>query len=306
MTVRFDVSCELDYAVFGQTEFLFYVQAAQTAHQSVGAEALNLAGARYFTQHVQPDTGNRLIRASAGAGTLQLAYSAAIEITPVAAPPDEVHELPVALLPPEVLQYLLPSRYCPSDRLLEFAQREFGNMAPGFGRVEAVCDWVHGHVSFAPGSSNVHTCALDVLTNRRGVCRDFAHLSIALLRALNIPARFVTGYDYGIPASYGPTDFHAYVEAFLGDRWFIFDATRLCPRNGLVRIGTGRDAADVPFGTLFGPARFGGMRIDIQPRGSEGTSVVIEDDRSLALSTAPLGSVWGAGEAALPSAGPLH
>jgi len=305
MAVRFDVSCELDYEVFGQTEFLFYVQAAQTAHQSVDAETLAITGVHYFTRHVQPDTGNRLVRASAGPGTVQLAYSAAIDIAPLAAPPEQVHELPVALLPPEALQYLLPSRYCPSDRLLEFARREFGTVAPGFARVEGVCDWVNRHVSFAPGSSNVHTDALDVLANRRGVCRDFAHLSITLLRALNVPARFVTGYDYGIPASYGPTDFHAYVEAFLGDRWFIFDATRLCPRNGLVRIGTGRDAADVPFATLFGPAQFRGMRIDIRPRGSmeEG---LIEDDRSLALSTAALGNAWPGGAAALPGSGPLH
>jgi transglutaminase-like putative cysteine protease len=136
---------------------------------------------------------------------------------------------------------------------------------------------------FAPGTTNWTTSALNALDQGTGVCRDFAHVTISLLRALNVPARFVTGYDYGVDPSYGPTDFHAYVEAWLGNRWWIFDATRLAPRNGLVRIGTGRDAADCAFATLFGPTRFVGMRLDIQP-----LSGPVEDDRSFAISTASL------------------
>ncbi len=143
-------------------------------------------------------------------------------------------------------------------------------------------------VRFESATSNASTSAPDTIVQSAGVCRDFAHLTISLLRALNIPARLVTGYDYGVPASYGPTDFHAYVEAWLGGRWWIFDATRLCPRTGLVRIGTGHDAVDTAFATIFGPAKYERMRVDIKPHAADGQSVMVEDDRTLALSPAGL------------------
>lgn len=286
MSVRFDVSCELDYALQGQSEFLFNVQAAESPQQYVTDESLWLEGARYYTEHADPVLNNRFVRASASGPTLMLRYEASIEVAHHRADPATLVEQPVARLPVEVMPYVLPSRYCQSDRLLHFAQSEFGHLAPGYARVEAVCDWVHRNVQFAPGTSNVHTCAVDILTQRRGVCRDFAHLTIALLRALNIPARFVTGYDYGVDPIYGPTDFHAYVDAYLGDRWYLFDSTQLCPRNGLMRIGTGRDAADCAFATIFGPAQMTRMKLSIEPRASGGAPAAVLDDRTQALSTA--------------------
>ena len=163
--------------------------------------------------------------------------------------------MPIAQLPPHVLSYVYPSRYCQSDRLHKFATREFGTLPLGYSRIQAIHDWVRQRTKFLSGSSNVTTSALDTIIEQAGVCRDFAHLMIALCRAVNVPARFVTGIDYGADPILGPTDFHAYVEASLGDRWYLFDPTGVSPPMGLVRIGTGRDAADVSFATMFGTVR---------------------------------------------------
>jgi transglutaminase-like putative cysteine protease len=155
-------------------------------------------------------------------------------------------------LPPEVMGYIYPSRYCQSDRLLKLANSTFGGQWQGYSRVEAIREWVQRHVTFTSNSSNTNTSAVDTLIERVGICRDFAHLMIALCRALNIPARFTTGTDYGADPILGPPDFHAYVEAYLGDRWYIFDPSGTAMPMGLVRFGTGRDAADVAFATIFG------------------------------------------------------
>ena len=282
--ILFKIRCELHYAVNGTTEFLFGVLPASNAHQSVESEWLSIdtaSGRLEHSEHVEPGLGNRLVRTRANAGLLQLNYQANLVVMHLTSAPDLVSETDIAHLPLSTLSYLLPSRYCHSDRMSGIALQEFGALPRGYRRVEAVCEWVHKRMRFAPGSTNSTTSAEEALMQGAGVCRDFAHVVITLLRALNIPARYVTGYDYGVDPSYGPTDFHAYVEAFLGNRWWIFDATRLAPRNGLVRIATGRDAADCAFATLFGPTCYVGMQIEIN---SIGTSIV--DDRGVAYSTA--------------------
>jgi transglutaminase-like putative cysteine protease len=166
-----------------------------------------------------------------------------------------IGEVPVSNLPASVLPYIYPSRYCQSDRLRRYAMREFGHLRQGYWRVKAIQDWVRERTMFLSGSSTNTTSAIDTLVEQVGVCREFAHLMIALCRAVNIPARFVTGIDYGADPALGPTDFHAYVEAYLGGRWYLFDPTGVSPPTGLVRIGTGRDAADVSFATMFGDVR---------------------------------------------------
>ena len=166
--------------------------------------------------------------------------------------PSQIDEVPICELPPQVMGYIYPSRYCQSDRLLTLATAEFGKLRRGYGRVQAIRDWVHGHVTFKSNSSNSSTSAIDTLIERVGVCRDFAHLMIALCRAVNIPARFATGTDYGADPALGPPDFQAYVEVFLGGRWYIFDPSGTAIPMGFVRFGTGRDAADVAFATIFG------------------------------------------------------
>jgi transglutaminase-like putative cysteine protease len=129
---------------------------------------------------------------------------------------------------------------------------EFGSLEPGHGRVQAIIDWIQKRVAFASNTSNSSTSAIDTLIDRTGVCRDFTHLMVALCRALNIPARFTTGTDYGADPALGPPDFHAYAEVYLGDRWYIFDPSGTAIPMGFVRFGTGRDAADVAFATIFG------------------------------------------------------
>lgn len=138
------------------------------------------------------------------------------------------------------------------------------------------------------GTSNTATGALDTLADRKGVCRDFAHLMIALCRAINIPARFVTGIDYGADPALGPCDFHAYVEAWLGGRWYIFDATGISPKTGLVRLATGRDAADVPFATMFGPVRSYAPKVSIVAIDDPANGFMLPHRTEQAVSTAGL------------------
>jgi transglutaminase-like putative cysteine protease len=168
------------------------------------------------------------------------------------AQPDQINEVAVERLPWSVLPYLYPSRYCQSDRLLRLANHEFGHLWHGYNRVQAIRDWVARRVTFRANTSTGSTTAVDTLVDEVGVCRDFAHLMIALCRALNIPARFATGIDYGADPVLGPTDFHAYVEVYLGERWYIFDPSATAIPMGFVRFGTGRDAADAAFATIFG------------------------------------------------------
>ena len=158
-----------------------------------------------------------------------------------------------------------PSRYCQSDRLIKLATRNFGGRDQGYSRVQAIRDWVNRHVTFTSNSSNSNTSAVDTLIEEVGVCRDFAHLMIALCRAVNIPARFATGTDYGSDPALGAPDFQAYVEVYLGHRWYIFDPSGTGIPMGFVRFGTGRDAADVAFATIFGGVRAHAATIEPWP-----------------------------------------
>jgi transglutaminase-like putative cysteine protease len=174
---------------------------------------------------------------------------------PVAVDP-AVGEVPIAELPDDLLHNLNPTRYCESDHLGHAAQKLFGALPPGLARVQAIVDWIHANVDYQVGSSQATTTAREVFVQRAGVCRDFAHLGVTFCRALNIPARLVVGYaKFDEP----PPDFHAVFEAYLGGRWVMFDATRMSPVDELVRIATGRDAKDVAFATIFGPATMTAM-----------------------------------------------
>jgi len=161
----------------------------------------------------------------------------------------------VQQLPAETLQFLLGSRYCETDRLSEEAWRLFAHTPLGWGRVQAICDFVHNHITFGYGHANPMRTAADVYAEGRGVCRDFAHLAVAFCRCLNIPARYCTGYvsDIGVPPPYDPMDFAAWMEVYLGGEWHTFDPRNNAPRIGRVLIAYGRDAADVPLTHIFGP-----------------------------------------------------
>jgi transglutaminase-like putative cysteine protease len=251
--IRLKLSIGLQYEVALQTsDFILNIHAAKTDFQKVVTESLEISpqvSPEFFSEH---DYGSRFMRFKAEPGTLTVRYNATVDIDHFVASPATIEETPVAALPPAALLYIYPSRYCQSDRLRNLAAREFGHLRQGYWRVHAISEWVRTRTRFLSGSSNVNTSAVDTVVEQVGVCRDFAHLMIALCRAVNIPARFVSGIDYGADPAMGPTDFHAYVEVFLGDRWYLFDPTGISPPMGLVRIGTGRDAADISFATIFG------------------------------------------------------
>jgi transglutaminase-like putative cysteine protease len=263
--IRLRLALELDYEVMPPGgDFIFNIHAAHTERQHVLQEHLQLNQPVPWRVDTDAVTRNRYLRVSALPGPLQLRYSATVQLNHLMAQPAGIGEVPVAQLPTAVLPCIVPSRYCQSDRLLRLAMREFGHQPPGYARVQALRDWVLQRTTFTPNTSNSNTSALDTLLETVGVCRDFAHLMIALCRAINVPARFTTGIDYGADPALGPTDFHAYVEAYLGGRWYIFDPSGTAIPMGFVRFGTGRDAADVAFATIFGSVVAQAPRISIE------------------------------------------
>ena len=200
--------------------------------------------------------GNRCGRLLAPGGKLRLFNDTVVTDS---GQPDPVYpeavQHAVEELPTEVLPFLLASRYCEVDRMSEIAWQLFGQSPPGWPRVQAVCDWVHGHVEFGYAFARPTKSAHDVYEERKGVCRDFTHLAITLCRCLNIPARYATGYlgDIGVPLSPSPMDFSAWFEVYLGGAWRTFDARHNAPRIGRVLMACGRDAVDVALTTSFGP-----------------------------------------------------
>jgi transglutaminase-like putative cysteine protease len=244
------VGCELHYQVTAPTSFLFHVTAANTPHQVVHGEAVRIEPGKDYDICYLGAEDNRVFRLQTMPGELTLHYQARVSLNAAVDNPPQIPETDHPELPEEVLPYLNPSRYCESDRLAAFAMAEFGHLDRGYSRVADICQWTHSHLQYRSGSTNASTGACDVLILRSGVCRDYAHLAIALCRALGIPARYVSGYAVALE----PPDFHGFFEAYLGDHWYLFDATRLAPVEGLVRIGMGRDAADVPFATIIGAA----------------------------------------------------
>jgi len=247
--MRFRVSSELFYQVDGESTFLFALKCVETGGQHIEREFFYLdpegwsedftvgAGMNRFTR-IQPSfQGRQHVRYQADVSTT-------IRLDKVA----ELASDGPASLTPEAVSYLFTSRYSQSDRLRKPALDLFGHLADPHSLAAGICDWVFEHVAYVSGTSNEQSSAVDTFETREGVCRDFAHLAIALCRAMNVPARYVTCYSHLLD----PPDFHAVVEVFIGGIWYVFDPTRLAPLNGLVRIATGRDAADAAVCTIFG------------------------------------------------------
>ena len=256
--VRIAFSTQLEYEVLDAgCDFIFNIQAAYTPRQQVVEETLGLSPAltpRYYTD---AQTQSRFISLHAMQGLFSIRYSAVVDLAHFEVATSALFEISPQSLPGHVVPYLYPSRYCQSDRLLAVASQQFGSLVTGYSRAQAVCDWVKGNVRFQGNTSNSNTSALDTLVDRVGVCRDFAHLMIGLCRAVNLPARMVSGMDYGADPVLGPPDFHAYVEVYLADangagRWYMFDPSGTAIPMGFVRFCTGRDAADIAFATIFG------------------------------------------------------
>ncbi|MCU0523993.1 MAG: transglutaminase family protein [Elainella sp. Prado103] len=208
--------------------------------------------------------GNLCQRLIVPTGSFQVRSSAIVETADAIDVLPEAAYVPVEHLPEQVLQFLLPSRYCPADRMGDLAQEIVADCPPGYAQVEAIRHWIQTHIEYAYGTSDASTWALDTVEHRTGVCRDFAHLGIALCRSLNIPARMVVGYLYELE----PMDLHAWFEAYVGmdatgmtGRWYTFDATQAQPRGNRISIAYGRDAADVALATQFGPMQLVNMQV---------------------------------------------
>jgi transglutaminase-like putative cysteine protease len=244
------VGCDLTYSVTSSTSFLFNIAAARTGYQTISGETLQLSPDIHYEASSLGAESIQVYRLHVEPCDLQIKYRANVDLHPEIYDTSGIIESGYSQLPNEVLPYLNPSRYCESDRLTHFALRLFGNVEPGFSRVTSICDWINCNIDYQAGSSSESTSACDVLIQRVGVCRDYAHLAIALCRALCIPARYVSGYAVNLQ----PPDFHGFFEAFLGARWYVFDATRMAPIERFIRIGTGRDAADASFATIIGEA----------------------------------------------------
>ena len=214
--------------------------------------------------------GNRCERFLIPVGRSRIAYSAQLSVT---APADviapDTPETSVEALPDDVLNFVMPSRFCLPDELGHEAWQLFGELTPGWSRVQAIVDYVHNHLVFTPGGSNPWTTAADAHRARQGVCRDFAHLAITLCRAMNIPARYVFGYIPAIdcPPPTEEMDFAAWFEAYLDGTWHTFDARNNTPRTGRVVVGRGRDAVDVALITSFGPLTLTGFRVQAEKPG---------------------------------------
>ncbi|HLJ57038.1 MAG TPA: transglutaminase family protein [Chthonomonadaceae bacterium] len=222
--------------------------------------------------HIYWDSfGNRCGRVNAAAGRLRFTNDCLLEDTgrpDIVAPEAPQHS--VAELPDDTLLYLLASRYCEVDRFSAIAWERFGGVPEGWGRVQAICDWVHSHVRFDYMQTHPSKSAWDVYQEGVGVCRDFQHLAITLCRCMNIPARYATGYlgDIGVPPSPDPMDFSAWFQVYLDGRWYDFDARNNRPRIGRILMATGRDAVDVALTTSFGVAdlkRFVVWTEDVSP-----------------------------------------
>jgi transglutaminase-like putative cysteine protease len=256
LTVR--IGCRFIYEAAVPTSTLLDIEPMLEGPQRLVAERLTL-GHGLVAEPISNNHDKRVLRFMLPAGKTEIQHDAVVEVLPTEdlLGVEMAAEVAPQDLPAQYLRYVLPSRYCESDRLSDFAWKTFGMIPHGWPRVRAVCDWVHHAIEYRFGSGNPELSAWDIFERRYGVCRDFAHLTIALCRALNLPTRYVTGHlpDIGFTDPGSPMDFHAYAEVFLGGRWFALDARFNVPRIGRIKVSHGRDAADCAFLTTFGPVR---------------------------------------------------
>lgn len=245
----FHIDCELNYEVQAPSTFIFKIEATSGPDQAVEWENLTLAPPLAVERHVD-SMGTRVLKVDVLPGPFSIRYLASVTVMRQPAAID-LGETPVASLPLDVLPFLTGSRYVESELLFQDALRWIGTADRGYRRVERICRWVRSNVKYAVGTSIPYGTTRDVLASRTGVCRDYAHVAIGLCRALNIPARFVVGH---VMWDSPPPDFHAVFEAWLDGQWVLFDATEMAPTSHLVRIGSGHDAADLAFATIFGSA----------------------------------------------------
>jgi transglutaminase-like putative cysteine protease len=283
--MKFQVSSELAYKVQFPSTLLLNIHALRTPMQTVLEEAFQIEPYIRTEELVSANNENRFVRLETGdAKEIKITYKALVDTHYTIIDAHKLEGVPVISLDSSILPFLFPSRYCQSDKLSRLAYDKFGNIGNAFAKVEAIAEWIYRNVEYLSGSTNSQTSAYDTVTQRTGVCRDFAHLGIALCRALSIPARYFTGYAYQLK----PADFHACFEAFIGGQWLIFDATKLAPLNGLVKIGTGRDAADAAVASIFGSVSSTGISVSCQLADNEAFTPFTTDESNKGLSFDPV------------------
>ena len=257
LDVTLRVGCHLAYEVTGTATLLLTVQPLRDCRHLVIAESLSL-GSNLPADEFTDSHGNHVYRLVLRSGTNTIHHDA---IVAVSSQPDN-HDLvdsapiPVANLPSALIRYTLPSRYCDADKLTNFAWQQFGHIEHGLPRVRAISEWLHRNIEYTYLSGRSDLSASDVLQRGYGVCRDFAHLAVALNRTFNLPSRYVTGHlpDIGFPDPENHMDFHAYAEVYLGGHWYTTDARFHIPRIGRVKVSCGCDAVDGAFSTIYGGA----------------------------------------------------
>lgn len=264
---KLSIAAHLSYDVVQRTSFAFSIVAARTPFQDVFDEQIEVSPDVPHGLVPYGEGTHQLLRLTVDPGRLDISYRATVRVEGHLDVPAGLDEVPYHEIPADILPYLNPSRYCESDKLGDFAMRHFGYLTPGYQRVLAVSNWVGANLIYQPGSTDASSSATDVLLQRAGVCRDYAHVAISLCRALGVPARYVSGYGAGVE----PPDFHGFFEAYVGTRWYLFDPTGMASSTALVRVGYGRDAADAPFAALVGEAHLVEKVVSVTILGELGT-----------------------------------
>ena len=255
--MRLSILASLDYHLPEPADLLFALEVAQTPDQRLTDDLLTVGGTGPLTPIAADDGLGRRTWAR-GEGRITARYVATVEVDRPATVLRGLAANDFAALPAGVVPYLFPSRYCEADRLETMVRRDYGALAGG-NKIAAMVDWIRGHLTYEP-ASDAGTTAVDTLVERRGVCRDYAHLLIAMARAADIPARMVGAYAWALE----PEDFHAVVEVWLAGAWRLVDPTGLAPEEGIAQIGVGRDATDISFLTIFGQAELIAQSVSVK------------------------------------------
>ncbi len=264
--MKFSICSSLYYNISDRATVLCSLSCSETPFQKISNEKLIVNRAAERSDLSVGLDGNRFTKLQVDEpGDLQIQYSALVETSPRSVPVDELYNDRSSSLEAVALPYLFPSRYAPADRMRAVAMDLFGHIRGSFNIAMAIEDWLFEHITYQAGASDEQSWALDTMETRTGVCRDFAHLGIALCRALTIPARYCTVYSYQLY----PQDFHAVFEVYIAGSWYVIDGTRKAPLSGMVRIGTGRDASDAAVATLFGGVTGQGIAVDVQLTSSQ-------------------------------------
>jgi transglutaminase-like putative cysteine protease len=256
--MRLSIDARLDYELAEPAELLLALEVAQMHDQHLVTDRLDVSGVEPLIPIAAEESLGRRVW-TRGSGAISVHYAATVDVD---RPETRIGGLAASdkcALPALVVPYLFPSRYCESDRFEALVRRDFGQLAGG-DQVQAIAAWIRDHVDYVPGTSDASTTATDCFIARQGVCRDFAHLMVAMARAAGIPARTVAAYAWQL----APQDFHAVAEVWLDGAWHLVDATGLAPCEGIVRIGVGRDATDISFLTVFGSARLISQQVAVE------------------------------------------